>query len=162
MLDAGKPYGLVPAGLGARDTLRFEACLPLYGHELSATTTPLEAGLKPFVKLEKSCFCGHDELSAQYKNGLKRKIVGLEMTGRGIARAGHVCLVDGKPIGTVTSGTFAPTLGKNLALALLDMEYTTAGTAIQVDIRGKQVESVVIQKPFYRGINNESTRKSSL
>lgn len=150
LLDAGKAYGLAPAGLGARDTLRFEACLPLYGHELSATITPLEAGLKPFVKFDKEYFNGQDSLSSQLNDGLKRKIVGLEMTGRGIARAGHVCMVDGKTIGEVTSGSFAPTFSKNLALALLDIEYTTPGTVIQVDIRGKQVEAIVIPKPFYR------------
>lgn len=150
LLEAGRDYGLVPAGLGARDTLRFEACLPLYGHELAETITPLEAGLKPFVKFEKGNFNGSATLSSQYQHGVKRKIVGLEMTGRGIARAGHICLVDGKSAGVITSGTFAPTLGKNLALALLDSRHTAPGTTLHVDIRGKQVEAVVIAKPFYR------------
>jgi aminomethyltransferase len=150
ILEAGKDYGLIPAGLGARDTLRFEACLPLYGHELSAAVTPLEAGLKPFIKFEKGEFIGSGALNAEYQTGVQRKLVGLEMTGRGIARAGHVCMIDGKSIGIVTSGTYAPTLGKNLALALLDIAYTTIGTPVQVDIRGKLVDAVVAAKPFYR------------
>ena len=150
LLTAGKEDGLIPAGLGARDTLRFEACLPLYGHELSPEITPLEAGLKPFVKLEKADFIGRSVLAAQYEAGVCRRIVGLEMIGRGIARAGHTCISEGKAIGFVTSGTFAPTLGKNLALALLNIEFVAIGTPIQVDIRGKQVDAVVITKPFYR------------
>lgn len=150
ILEAGKESGLIPAGLGARDTLRFEAGLPLYGHELSPEITPLEAGLKPFVKLDKADFIGLAALSAQYQTGVQRKVVGLEMTGRGIARAGHVCMADGKAIGQVTSGTFAPTLEKNLALALLDMQHNAVGTTIQVDIRGKLVDAIVVAKPFYR------------
>jgi aminomethyltransferase len=152
LLNAGKQDGLISAGLGARDTLRFEACLPLYGHELSPTITPLEAGLKPFVKFDKADFIGRSVLAAQYEAGVSHRIVGLEMVGRGIARAGHICMSEGLAIGVVTSGTFAPTLGKNLALALVNIEFVTLGTPIQVDIRGKQVDAVVIAKPFYRRI----------
>lgn len=150
IMQAGSQDGLVAAGLGARDTLRFEAALPLYGHELSPDITPLEAGLKPFVKLDKEYFLGHDALKAQYEAGVKRKIVGLEMVGRGIARAGYACFANEDQIGTVTSGSFCPTLGKNMALALLNEKYIQVGTAVEVDIRGKKVEAVVIAKPFYR------------
>lgn len=150
LLKAGEPYGLLPAGLGARDTLRFEAALPLYGHELSDRITPLEAGLDIFVKLAKEGFTGLDALAAQKQQGVTRKLAGLEMTGRGIARAGYPCVADGKVIGTVTSGSFAPTLGKNLALALLDIDYVQPGTAVGVEIRGNAVDAVVVKKPFYR------------
>jgi aminomethyltransferase len=150
LMQAGEPYGLIPAGLGARDTLRFEAALPLYGHELSSEITPLEAGLDVFVKLTKEGFTGFEALAAQKKKGITRKIAGLEMTGRGIARAGYNCVADGKNIGTVTSGSFAPTLGKNLGLALLDIHYAQPGTIIGVEIRGKIIDAVVVKKPFYR------------
>lgn len=150
ILEVGRESGLLPAGLGARDTLRFEAGLPLYGHELSPEITPLEAGLKPFVKFDKGDFIGSAALNAQYQTGVQRKVVGLEMIGRGIARAGHICMADGKAIGEITSGTFAPTLGKNLALALLDIQYNAVETTIQVDIRGKLVDAKVVAKPFYR------------
>lgn len=150
LLQAGAEYGLIPVGLGARDTLRFEAALPLYGHELSDQITPLEAGLDMFVKLAKDGFTGSEALAAQKQKGVTRKIVGLEMTGRGIARAGYTCVAGGKAIGTVTSGSFSPTTGKNLALALLDIDYIQPGTAIGVEIRGSVVDAVVVKKPFYR------------
>lgn len=150
LIKAGEPYGLIPVGLGARDTLRFEAALPLYGHELSDRITPLEAGLDIFVKLAKEGFTGWEALAAQKQQGVTRRLAGLEMTGRGIARAGYPCVADGKVIGTVTSGSFAPTLGKNLALALLDIAYVQPGTAVGVEIRGNAVDAVVVKKPFYR------------
>jgi aminomethyltransferase len=150
LLQAGAEYGLIPVGLGARDTLRFESALPLYGHELSDQITPLEAGLDMFVKLTKAGFTGSEALAAQKQTGITRKIVGLEMTGRGIARAGYTCVAGGKTIGTVTSGSFAPTIGKNLALALLDIDYIQPGIAIGVEIRGGVVDAVVVKKPFYR------------
>lgn len=150
LLKAGEPYGLIPVGLGARDTLRFEAALPLYGHELSDRITPLEAGLDIFVKLAKEGFTGWEALTAQKQQGVTRRLAGLEMTGRGIARAGYPCVADGKVIGAVTSGSFAPALGKNLALALLDIAYVQPGTAVGVEIRGNAVDAVVVKKPFYR------------
>lgn len=150
LLESGRPFGLVPAGLGARDTLRFEAALPLYGHELSEQITPLEAGLGMFVKLTKEDFTGKAALAAQKEAGLNRKIVGLEMTGRGIARAGYPCFANGQQIGVITSGSVSPTIGKNLALALLNIEYTQLGTSIGVEIRGKEIDAVVIPKPFYK------------
>lgn len=150
LMSAGQPYGLVPAGLGARDTLRFEAALPLYGHELSAAITPLEAGLDFAIKLTKEGFNGYGALNAQKETGLSRRIVGVEMVGRGIARAGYACYAGEKAIGTITSGSFAPTLGKNLALALIEIDYITPGTPIEVEIRGKRLEAITVTKPFYK------------
>ena len=150
LLEAGKPFGLVAAGLGARDTLRFEAALPLYGHELSPEITPLEAGLNFAVKLDKEGFIGKEALVAQKSAGVTRKVIGFEMIGRGIARAGYKCFADGKEIGLVTSGSFAPTLGKNLGLALLDIDYMQPGSTIGVQIREKVIDAVVIKKPFYQ------------
>jgi aminomethyltransferase len=149
ILEAGKPWGLLPAGLGARDTLRLEACLPLYGHELTAAITPLEAGLSQFVKLDKPFFNGREVLAEQKQNGLTRKIVGMAALERGVARAGYPVLADGRPIGVVTSGSYAPTLDKNLALALIDIEYSTIGRKLKFEVRGKTVTTEVIAKPFY-------------
>lgn len=150
LMNAGQSYDLQPAGLGARDTLRFEAALPLYGHELSAAITPLEAGLDFAVKLTKEGFNGYAALKEQKETGLSRRIVGVEMVGRGIARAGYSCFAGEKVIGTITSGSFAPTLGKNLALALLEIDYITPGTPIEVEIRGKRLEAITVTKPFYK------------
>ncbi|SDF35837.1 glycine cleavage system aminomethyltransferase GcvT [Sporolituus thermophilus] len=150
LMEVGKPLGLVPAGLGARDTLRFEAGLPLYGHELSESITPLEAGLGVFVKFDKQSFIGYEALLAQKNAGVRRKIVGIEMVGRGIARAGYACHAADRVIGTVTSGTYAPTLDKNLALAILETEFSAPGTEVAVEIRGKLVEAKVVAKPFYK------------
>jgi len=150
LLEAGKEEGLVPAGLGARDTLRFEACLPLYGHELSETITPLEAGLGFFVKLTKDDFIGKEALAKQKAEGVKRKIMALEIIGRGIARQDYRCLAGGQEIGVVTSGSYAPTLNKNLALALIAADKAEVGQEIAVEIRGKEVAAVVVNKPFYK------------
>ncbi|MDR3349400.1 MAG: glycine cleavage system aminomethyltransferase GcvT [Acidaminococcales bacterium] len=150
LLRAGAAHGLLPAGLGARDTLRFEACLPLYGHELSAEITPVEAGLGMFVKPDKGIFNGQAVLAAQKKDGAARALIGLEMTGRGIARADYPVWADGKPIGRITTGSVAPTLGKNLGLALVDKNYARIGQELFVEIRGKQVAAKVIKKPFYK------------
>lgn len=150
IMAAGVPLGLVPAGLGCRDTLRFEACLPLYGHELSESITPLEAGLDRFVKLDKGSFNGSQALAAQKAQGVQRKLVGLEMVGRGIARAGYPVLLAGKPIGDITSGSYTPTLDKNLGLALIDAEYANVGQPVTVEIRGQQVLAQIVEKPFYK------------
>jgi aminomethyltransferase len=150
LMEAGKPMGLQPAGLGCRDTLRFEACMPLYGHELSPQITPLEAGLGRFVALDKGNFNGSTTLVEQKSKGLSRKIVGLEMIGRGIARAEYPVVRDGETIGVVTTGTFAPTLNKNLGLALVKAEYTQIGQTFDIEIRGKNVQAQVIPKPFYK------------
>jgi len=150
LLEAGKDEGLLPAGLGARDTLRFEACLPLYGQELSEEITPLEAGLGFFVKLTKEDFIGKAKLLEQKEKGLKRKIAGLEMVEKGVPRHGYEVRLQGKRIGTITSGSFAPYLEKYLALALLDMGYTEIGQEVYVDIRGKERLAKVVETPFYK------------
>ncbi|WP_110955056.1 glycine cleavage system aminomethyltransferase GcvT [Anaerosinus massiliensis] len=150
IMDAGKPYGILPAGLGARDTLRFEACLPLYGHELSKDISPLEAGIGMFVKLDKGAFNGRDALAEQKKDGVKRWIVGVVMNGRGIARAGYPVIAEGRCIGTVTTGSYAPTIDKNLGLALVDVGFAKVGQQFDIEIRGKHVAAQVIPKPFYK------------
>ncbi|GAV24500.1 aminomethyltransferase [Carboxydothermus islandicus] len=142
--------GVKPAGLGARDTLRFEACLPLYGHELSAEITPLEAGLGWAVKFNKEDFIGKEALLAQKNAGLKRKIVGLEMIGAGIPRQGYEIVFNQRGVGFVTSGTFAPYLKKNLAMAMVELEAAEIGTEVDVIIRGKGVRARVISRPFYK------------
>lgn len=150
LMEAGKPYGLLPAGLGCRDTLRFEAGLPLYGHELSAEITPLEAGLPRFVKLEKGIFNGSEALARQKEAGLKRKVVGMVVTGRGIARAEYPVLAAGRRIGTVTTGSYAPTLDKNIGMALIETGFAQIGQQLEIEIRGKNVSAEVIAKPFYK------------
>ncbi|HHW31450.1 MAG TPA: glycine cleavage system aminomethyltransferase GcvT [Clostridiaceae bacterium] len=149
LLDEGKDEGLVPAGLGARDTLRFEAALSLYGHEISAEISPLEAGLKRFVKTEKADFIGKAALKQQIEDGLKRKLVGFEMIGRGIPRNGYEVQVNGVRVGHVTSGSYSPSLKKNLGLALISSEYAEIGNTIDVVIRNKPIQACIIKIPFY-------------
>lgn len=149
IIEAGKPFGIKPAALGCRDTLRFEAALPLYGHEISAEITPLEAGLGFFVKLSKENFIGKDALVKQKEQGLKRKLVGFEMKERGIPRHGYEVTADGKNIGFVTTGYMSPTLKKNIGLALVASEYADLGTEINIVIRNKAVKAEVISKKFY-------------
>lgn len=150
ILEAGASDGILPAGLGCRDTLRFEACLPLYGHELSPEITPVEAGIGMFVKPDKGDFTGKEVLAAQKKDGVSRRIAGFAMVDRGIARADYPVLVDGKVIGWVTTGSVAPTVGKNLGLALIAKEYGQPGQAINIEIRGKLAAAEIIAKPFYK------------
>jgi len=151
ILTEGAEAGLKPIGLGARDTLRFEAAMPLYGHELSEDISPLEAGLKRFIALDKpEDFIGKAALSAQEAAGLKRRLVGLEMIERGIARQGYPVVFEGREVGLVTSGTMAPTLGKNLALALVSKELAQPGQELGVMIRNKEVKAKVIALPFYK------------
>jgi len=149
ILEAGKDEGLIPAGLGARDTLRFEASLPLYGHELNENITPLEAGLGFFVKLNKENFIGKEALARQKSEGLKRRIVGFEMIDRGIPRNNYEVYKEGEKIGYVTTGSFSPTLKKNIGLALIDSAYSKEGTEIEILIRNKNSKAKVIKKPFY-------------
>ncbi len=150
IMEAGQPFGLVPAGLGCRDTLRFEACMPLYGHELSRDISPVEAGLTRFVKLDKGAFNGREALAAQLQKGPKRKVVGFVLTERGVARAEYPVTADGRRIGTVTTGSYAPTLDKNLGMALVEAGYAKTGTKFAIEIRGKEVTAEVIPKPFYK------------
>ncbi len=143
--------GAQPVGLGARDTLRLEARLPLYGHELSQEITPLEAGLGPFVKLNKDDFVGKAALVNQKAQGLKRRTVGLTVEG-GIARAGYpvVAVPAGPQIGQITSGTKSPTLDHAIALALVNVELAKIGTPLYVQVRGREIPATVVKTPFYR------------
>jgi aminomethyltransferase len=150
LLDRGREDGLVPAGLGARDTLRLEAGMALYGHEIDATTTPLEAGVSWTVKLDKGDFIGRHALAEQSARGVGRKLVGFEVTGRGIARQGHAVLDHGRPVGAVTSGTWSPTFEKALGMAYVPTELAAAGTLLALAVRGKELPAVVTDLPFYR------------
>ena len=150
ILEAGKEEGIVPTGLGARDTLRFEAKLPLYGQEISATITPIEAGLGMFVKMDKGDFIGRDALAKQKEEGAKRKLVGFEMLERGIPRTHYEVQVDGRKIGEVTTGTMGPTVKKNIGLALIEAEYATIGQELDIIIRNKPVKGVIVKTPFYK------------
>ncbi len=150
LLKAGAAHGLKPIGLGARDTLRFEAGMPLYGHELSRHITPLEANLMSFVKLDKEDFIGKEALLRSFESGVNRRLVGLEMLDKGIAREGYPVLHSGIEIGTVTSGCPSPTLEKNLAMALVDSAHAKVGNPIEVIIRGRQLKARIVPRPFYK------------
>ncbi|MCM3413158.1 glycine cleavage system aminomethyltransferase GcvT [Metabacillus litoralis] len=154
IVEAGTEDGLKLCGLGARDTLRLEARLPLYGQELSNQITPLEAGIGFAVKTNKeSDFLGKEALTIQKEQGLRRKIVGIEISGRGIPRHGYkVFTEDGDEIGVVTSGTQSPTLKKSVGLALLDKDYSGIGTRLKVEIRNRKVEAYVVKAPFYKRV----------
>ncbi|NLC39114.1 MAG: glycine cleavage system aminomethyltransferase GcvT [Clostridia bacterium] len=142
---------VLPCGLGARDSLRFEMKMPLYGHELSENITPLEALLGRFVALDKEeDFIGKEALAQQKAEGVKRKIRGFEMIGRGIARQGYPVKKDGQVIGEVTSGMPSPSLGKNLGMALIKSEFAEIGTELDIEIRGKDVKAIIIKTPFYQ------------
>jgi aminomethyltransferase len=150
LLEAGRGEGIMPCGLGARDTLRFEACMPLYGNDIDDSTTPFEAGLDWIVKLDKGFFLGREALVAQHAEGISRKLVGFEMTGRGIARHGYRIAADGRDVGVVTSGTHAPSFGRALGLGYVPLALTAVGTPIDIDIRGTAVAAKIAQTPFYR------------
>jgi len=151
VLDAGKEFGAVPCGLGARNTLRLEGKLPLYGHEISDTINVWEAGLDRFIKMEKAEFIGRDALEKARGQGLKRTLVGLEMVDRGIARDGYRVLdMSGGEIGHVTSGSPAPFLKKNIALAYVPPSQAEIGNTVQVEIRGQGVKAQVVPTPFYK------------
>ncbi len=151
ILEAGKEFGVVPCGLGARNTLRLEAKLPLYGHEISDTINVWEAGLDRFCKMEKPDFIGRASLEKTKAQGTKRALVGLEMTERGIARDGYKVLdQSGREIGYVTSGSPAPFLKKNIALSYVPTEFAALGTELKVEIRGQGVKAQVVPTPFYQ------------
>jgi aminomethyltransferase len=151
LLNAGKEFGLVPCGLGARNTLRLEGKLPLYGHEISDTINVWEAGLERFCKMEKPEFVGRAALEKARAESVKRTLVGLEMTGRGIARDGYKVLDgEGREIGYVTSGSPAPFLKKNIALAYMPPGFAAVGTTVKVEIRGQGVAAQVVPTPFYK------------
>lgn len=148
LLEAGKEEGLIPCGLGARDTLRLEAAMPLYGHEMDDGITPLESNLGFAVKMNKDDFIGKDGMLS--KGEPKKNRVGLRITGRGIAREDCPVYVEDKVIGVTTSGTHCPYLGYPVAMGLLDVDYTKLGTTVEVEVRGKRISAEVVVLPFYK------------
>ena len=148
LLERGGPLGLEPAGLGARDTLRLEAALALYGHELDDATTPLEAGLDRFVDLARGGFVGAEALRKQHASGVSKRLAGFVVEGRGIARAEHALAHGGREVGRVTSGAPSPTLGKSIGLGYVPPALAEAGTELAVMIRGQAVAARVVQTPF--------------
>jgi aminomethyltransferase len=150
VLEAGREFGIKACGLGARNTLRLEAKMALYGHEIHASITPLEADLSWIVKMDKGEFVGRAALERQKCEGVKRKLVGFEMRGRGIARDGYEVFLDGAGAGFVTSGGPSPTLNKNIGLCYLPLERAVAGQPIQILIRGQLVDAVTVSTPFYK------------
>lgn len=150
LLEAGKPEGLVPAGLGARNTLRLEAGYALYGHELDEETTLLEANLGWICKLDKGEFLGRSVLAEQRDHGLRKKLVGFEMTGRGIARDGYPVWIEDEVRGRVTSGSPAPFLKKNIGMAYVQPDYADLGREIEIEIRGQKVAARLAPLPFYK------------
>lgn len=150
LLDVGEEDGILPAGLGARDTLRLEAALALYGHELDDTTSPFEAGLDRFVKSLETGFIGAEALGKRPRDAESRQLVGFEMTGRGIARAEYEIVHEGKIVGRVTSGAPSPTLGKSIGLGYVPKRLSEAGQALSVHIRNKDIDAQVVDLPFLR------------
>ena len=146
----GTEKGILPAGLAARNTLRLEAGMSLYGHELSDDITTLEANLGWITKLQKGAFTGSDKLVAQKEKGLKRRLVGFEMTDRGIARDSFDVYINGDKVGYVTSGSPAPFLQKNIGYAFVPAEFANDGQELKIDVRGKQLAAVVVPTPFYK------------
>src|SRR5262249_8942433 len=150
ILAAGKEFGVVPCGLGSRNTLRLEAKLPLYGHEISDSINVWEAGLERFCKMEKLEFVGRAALQRAKTAGVRGMLVGLEMIERGIARDGYRVLDEsGSEIGYVTSGSPAPFLKKNIALAYVPLELATVGSTVRIEIRGQSVKAQIVPTPFY-------------
>jgi len=150
IMDRGKAYGLLPVGLGARDTLRLEAKLMLYGNDIDETTTVLEADLGWLVKFQKNGFLGKEALLKQKEEGIKRKIIGFELLDRGIARSHYPVFIKGEKVSEVTSGIFSPYLKKSIGLTYLPIECTEAGTEFEVGIRDKKVRARVVPTPFYK------------
>ncbi len=150
LLAAGEDRGLEPAGLGARDTLRLEAALPLYGHELDAGINPYEAGLGKFVKMEKGSFTGREALKEISEGSFPRKLAGIELLGKAIPRQGFAIMAGGRKIGAVTSGTFSPTLKKPIALGYVESAEAEESKGYEVEIRGKGVAARMVSTPFYR------------
>jgi glycine cleavage system T protein (aminomethyltransferase) len=150
VLAAGAEFGIKPCGLGARNTLRLEAGMALYGHEIDASISPLEAGLDWIVKFDKGDFVGREALVRLQESGVKRRLQGFEMRGRGIARDGCEVYLDGAPAGWVTSGSPSPTLNKNIGLCYLPADRAGTGRAIQITIRNQHVDAVTVETPFYK------------
>ena len=151
VMGAGQEFGIIPCGLGCRNTLRLEAKMALYGHEISETINVWEAGLDRYLKMEKGDFVGRDALQLSKDAGLTRTLVGLEMVERGIARDEYRCLNDqGEPVGVITSGSPSPTLGKNIALAYVPPSMSALGTTVYVEIRTQKAKALVVTTPFYK------------
>ncbi|HKR60356.1 MAG TPA: glycine cleavage system aminomethyltransferase GcvT [Pyrinomonadaceae bacterium] len=153
MLEAGKfgsDQGILPCGLAARNTLRLESGMALYGHEIDESTTLLEANLGWICKLNKGDFNGRDVLAKQKETGIKRRLVGFEMTERGIARDDQNVVIDGAVVGRVTSGSPAPYLKKNIGMAYVPVEFANEGQPIQIDVRGRLVAAQIVKTPFYK------------
>jgi len=148
LLEAGASHGLEPAGLGARDTLRLEAALPLYGHELDDTTSPLEAGLDRFVKLDQGGFIGSEAIRSRREAGHPRRLVGFVLEDRGVARAGHALALDGEEVGTTTSGSPSPTLGKSIGLGYVPPALAKPGQRLDVIVRDRPLAARVVKTPF--------------
>ncbi|HZH29696.1 MAG TPA: glycine cleavage system aminomethyltransferase GcvT [Pyrinomonadaceae bacterium] len=146
----GTDEGILPCGLAARNTLRLESAMALYGHEIDETTTLYEANLGWICKLNKGDFTGRERLAAQKAEGVKQKLVGFEVTERGIARDGYPVLIDGAPLGRVTSGSPAPFLKKNIGLAYVPVEHATEGREIHIEVRGRPVAARIVPVPFYK------------
>jgi aminomethyltransferase len=160
IMECGKPLGLEPAGLAARNTLRLEARLLLYGNDIDETTSVLEAGLDWICKLQKGDFIGRDALLQQREAGVKRILVGFEMVERGIARDHYAVELDGQRVGVVTSGSPAPFLKKNIGLAYLPIKSTNIGTEFSIIVREKAVKAQVVPTPFYRRAANDQSCKN--
>jgi aminomethyltransferase len=150
VMDAGAEFGIKPCGLGARNTLRLEAKMALYGHEIDASISPLEADLAWIVKLDKGEFLGREALVKQKAAGIRRKLVGFEMCGRAIAREGYEVSLDGLPAGWVTSGSPSPTLRRNIGLCYLPVEHAAPGKPIRITIRSQPMDAVTVETPFYK------------
>ena len=150
ILEAGTPDGLVPAGLGARDSLRLEVAYRLYGNDMNDDTTPLEAGLGWIVKLDKGEFIGREVLVKQKEEGLKRRLVGFRLTDKGIARHGYPVLVNGEKAGEVTSGTMSPSTKESVGLAYVPVAVAKEGSTFEIEIRGRPTAAVVVKPPFYK------------
>ncbi len=151
ILDVGRDDGVIPCGLGARDTLRFEACLPLYGQELSPAISPVEAGVGFAVKTEIDAdFIGKSVLKSYKTTGAPRKMVGIEMTGRGIPRHGYPVFVGDEPVGIITTGTQVPLTKRNIGMSIIKTAFAEIDQVVSVEIRGKKIPAVVVATPFYK------------
>jgi len=155
IMKKGEPFGLKPAGLGARDTLRLEMGYPLYGSDMDETTTPIEASLERAVDFEKGDFIGKEAILRKKERGIERKLVGFELLQKGIPRHGYRIYSNGKTLGVVTSGNFSPTLKKGIGLGYIHPNYSGAGSEILIDIRGKAVLAVVVELPFYKKLRKK-------
>ena len=148
IMDAGQNYDIQPAGLGARDTLRLEKMMCLYGNDITKDTNPIEAGLGWITKLDKGDFIGRDVLAAVKEQGPKRRLRGFELTGKGVPRHGYTIVKNGNEIGKVTSGSFSPLLSKGIGIGYVQKEFTDIGAEIEISIRGKSISATIIKPPF--------------